>query len=60
MSRHGTKFWTGNAVLAAAFLCLFFMDELSHLLGIWAMVLWMALAGLGFFLIYQEKDSPSP
>lgn len=57
--KHGTKFWAGNTVLVAAFFCLFFMGELSQVLGMWAMVLWMALTALGFYLIYQVKEPPS-
>ncbi|MGA7179691.1 MAG: hypothetical protein WBX11_08920 [Thiobacillaceae bacterium] len=58
-SKHGISFWIGNAVLVIAFICLFFMGVLSRALGIWAMVLWMALAAVGFYLIYQVKERPS-
>lgn len=58
-SKHGVTFWIGNAVLVVAFVCLFFMGALSEALGIWAMVLWMVLAALGFYLIYQDKGPPS-
>jgi hypothetical protein len=57
--KHGIRFWAGNAVLVVAFFCLFFMGELSKVLGIWAMILWMALTALGFYLIYQVKEPPS-
>ena len=55
--KHGPRFWLGNLVLTLAFICLFFMADLSALLGVWAMVLWMGLAGAGFYLLTSERDS---
>jgi hypothetical protein len=57
--QHGITFWIGNAVLVVAFICLFDMDALSEALGIWAMILWMVLAAVGFYLIYQDNGPSS-
>lgn len=53
--KHGPKFWLGNVLLTLAFVCLFFMASLSAYLGVWAMVLWMALAAAGFYLLTADK-----
>ena len=60
--KHGRNFWLGNAVLALAMLLLFFMGPLSDALGIWAAVLWMALAAVGMALLMSDKtdEPPSP
>jgi hypothetical protein len=52
---HGTRFWAGNAVLGVALLVMLMMGSLSGYLGMGAMFLWMALAALGFYLIYTDK-----
>lgn len=57
--KHGPKFWIGNALLTLAFICLFFMATLSAYLGVWAMVLWMALAGGGFYLLTANRGPTS-
>jgi fatty acid desaturase len=54
-TKHGRYFWIANALLALAFACLFFMGALSAYLGGWAMVLWMALAAAGFYLLTTDK-----
>ena len=54
-AKHGTKFWIGNALLTLAFACLFFMASLAAYLGVWAMVLWMALAAAGFYFLTADK-----
>ena len=51
---HGLRFWLGNGLLALAAVCLFFMHELSLVLGVWAMALWMALAAAGVTLIIRD------
>ena len=60
--KHSRNFWVGNAVLALAMLLLFFMGPLSNALGIWAAVLWMALAAVGMALLMSDKtdEPPSP
>jgi hypothetical protein len=53
--KHGPRFWIGNALLTVAFACLFFMATLAAYLGVWAMVLWMALAAAGFYFLTADK-----
>jgi len=53
------NFILGNVILAAAALMLFFFGTLWEQLGAWALVLWMALAALGVYLISTGRD-PSP
>lgn len=55
--KRSTKFWVGNAILALSAGVLFFMGPLSMMLGTWAMVLWMAMAGLGFYLVTTDKST---
>ena len=57
--KHGPKFWIGNALLTLAFACLFFMASVSAYLGVWAMVLWVALAAAGFYLLTADKSGPT-
>jgi len=57
-SKRSSKYWAGNAVLAIALAVLFFMGPLSNLMGIWAMALWVALAGFGFYLVTTDKSAP--
>lgn len=54
-----TQFWLGNGMLGLALVALFFMAPLSELLGIGAMALWMALAGIGMYFIMQDKGPKS-
>ncbi|MGA9991141.1 MAG: hypothetical protein WBP86_02280 [Thiobacillaceae bacterium] len=58
-AKHGAKFWIGNALLTLAFACLFFMATLSSYMGAWAMVLWVALAAAGFYLLTADKGNPT-
>jgi len=58
--KHKRNFWIGNAVLALAMLMLFFMGPLSNALGIWAAVLWMALAAVGMALVMSDKSDEPP
>lgn len=55
-SKHGARFWAGNIVLVIALLVMLVMGTLSEYLGVGAMILWMALAALGFYLIYTDKS----
>ena len=41
-------------------LTLFFMGPLSEALGIWAAVLWMALAAAGMALVMSDKSDEPP
>ena len=60
MDKHRRNFWTGNAVLALAMLMLIFMGQLSDALGIWAAVLWMAVAAVGVGLVMSDKSGEPP
>jgi hypothetical protein len=44
-------FWLGNGVLLLALLMLWYMGELWEHLGAAAMVLWVAVAGFGAYLL---------
>ncbi|MDP2829199.1 MAG: hypothetical protein Q8O37_11405 [Sulfuricellaceae bacterium] len=57
--KHGRRFWIGNAILALALATLFFMDELSTHLGVWAMVLWMVMVGVGVSILTSDKGGPN-
>jgi hypothetical protein len=56
---HTPKFWIGNVMLTLALILLIYLGELWAVLGAWAMVLWVALAGGGMYLVMQEKGPPS-
>jgi hypothetical protein len=58
--KRSRNFWVGNAVLALAMLMLFFMGPLSEALGIWAAVLWMAVAAAGMSLVMSDKTGEPP
>lgn len=56
----GKNFWLGNAILAVALLMLLFMGSLWELMGASAMVIWIALAGTGAYLLTKKKgDGPT-
>jgi hypothetical protein len=48
-------FWIGNGLLGLALAMMFFLGPLSEMLGGWAVVVWMALAGVGMYLITKDK-----
>ncbi len=52
-------FWVGNGLLGLALALLFFLGPISELLGVWAIILWMALAGVGMYLITRDKGPSS-
>lgn len=55
----GPKFWLANGILAVAMLMLLFMGRLWELMGPAAMVLWIALAGTGaYLLMYKGPKNP--
>lgn len=54
-----TQFWLGNGLLALALAALFFMAPLSEVLGVGAMVLWMALAAAGMYFVMQDRGPKS-
>lgn len=53
------RFWIGNAILAGALVYLFYMDTLSELMGVWAMVVWMGIAGVGVYFLTTGKGGPT-
>ncbi len=58
MAPERIRFWAGNAVLVAALLVMFNMGSLSERYGMGAVVLWMALVAVGFYLILSGKEPP--
>ncbi len=58
MASEKIRFWSGNAVLVAALVVMFNMGALSERFGMGAVVLWMALVALGFYLILSGKEPP--
>lgn len=57
--RHPSSFWLGNALLGLSLAMLIFLGSLWESLGVWAMVLWMALAGFGMYLVTKDKGPSS-
>ncbi len=58
MNNDTNYFMLGNAVLVAALLMLLNFGALWELMGAAAMGLWIAVAGLGAWLL-MKKDGPS-
>ena len=58
-TNHGPRFWIGNALLALALVTMFFLGTLWEHLGVGAMVLWMALAGVGMYFVMTDKGGSS-
>ena len=58
-AKHTTQFWIGNALLAVALIMLLELGSIWAALGAWAMVLWMGLAGVGIYLVMQDKGPSS-
>lgn len=58
MQSQRSRFWAGNAVLVVALGVLLNMGTLSERFGMGAVVLWMALVALGFYLIMSGKEPP--
>ncbi len=57
--KHGVNFWLGNLLLLLALVSMFFLGRLWEWLGVWAMALWMILAGAGVYFLMADKDHPS-
>jgi hypothetical protein len=57
--KHGPNFWIGNALLALALVMMFFLGALWQYLGVWAMALWMGVAGAGMYFVMQDKGPSS-
>ena len=58
MEPQKTRFWAGNAVLAVAVIVLLNMGALSERYGMGAVIFWMALVAVGFYLIMSGKEPP--
>ncbi len=56
---HTSSFWIGNALLGLSLFLLIFMGHLWEMLGSLAMVLWMAVAGVGMYLVTKDKGPSS-
>jgi len=52
------RFWAGNGVLVVALVVLLAMDLLWEVIGMWAMVLWVALVGMGVYLVISDRREP--
>ena len=57
--KHGPNFWLGNALLALALVMIFFLSALWQYLGVWAMGLWMGMAGAGMYFLMKDKGPSS-
>ena len=55
-------FMLGNAIMVVALVVLLLMGSLWERFGVAAMALWLALVGVGIFLLYkaQEDDPGAP
>jgi len=56
---HTPSFWVGNALLGLSLVLLIFMGRLWEVMGALAMGLWMVVAGVGMYLITQDKGPSS-
>jgi len=55
----GRNFWLGNAVMVVAMGVLLAMGKLWEIMGVGAMVLWVALAAAGAYLLMRsDRDGP--
>ena len=52
------RFWAGNIVLGVALIILLNMGVLSERYGMSAVILWMILVAVGFYLILSGKEPP--
>lgn len=58
-SERTRNFWLGNAFLVAALIVLLKMGLLWERIGVWAMIIWVILAGVGaYFLLIDKKEPP--
>jgi len=57
--KHGPEFWIGNALLGLSLIMLIFLGALWEALGVWAMMLWMILAGVGMYFVTRDKGPGS-
>ena len=52
------NFLLGNIVLGVALVVLLLMGKLWELVGVFAMVLWVALVAIGIYLLLSDKGEP--
>jgi hypothetical protein len=57
--KHGRDFWIGNALLGLSLVMLMLLGSVWDALGVWAMALWMILAGLGMYFLTKDKGPSS-
>ncbi|WP_018233400.1 hypothetical protein [Thioalkalivibrio thiocyanodenitrificans] len=55
--RKRLHFILGNVILGLAAVMLLFMGRLWEILGAWSLILWMAMAAGGVYLITKDKDA---
>ncbi len=63
MQRHDKErllHWTGIGCLALSVLVLFLIGPLWERLGVWSMVLWVALGGAGMLLLQKGPPPDVP
>ncbi len=58
-AKHTYKFWLGNLLLSLALIMLIYLGDLWATLGNWTMALWLALAGVGMYLVMQDQGPSS-
>jgi hypothetical protein len=57
--KHRRDFWIGNVLLGVSLIMLIFLGALWEALGVWAMMLWMVLAGVGMYFVTKDKGPGS-
>jgi len=55
MSNQGNNFIIGNVVLVAALVFLLYMGQIWEAIGPSAMLIWMAMVGVGMTLLLKDK-----
>lgn len=56
--KHGRNFWLGNAILAVALVMVLFIGPLWELMGVFAMILWAVVVGIGVLFITRDEGTP--
>lgn len=59
-SRGPSNVLIGNILLGAAAVMLLFFVRLWEAMGVFALLLWMAVAAIGVYFIVRDKDSNPP
>lgn len=58
-SERSRNFWIGNVILAIAMVVLLKIGALWEMMGVWAMILWTLLAGVGAYFLLVDKKGPN-